>query len=98
MAVDVLDGRQLGAARGAELETDRQEVLAHDVQPRARQEMMDIGDASGDRVLDRDHGERGRPVAERREGILEGRAGQGLPIGMHLLAGDMGVRAGLSLV
>ena len=63
---------------------DRQEVLADDVQPRGRQQMVDVGDAAGDRVLDRDHGELGLALVHRREGILEGRAGQRLPIGIDL--------------
>ena len=81
-----------------QLEADRQEVLAHDVKPRARQQMMDVGDAAGDRVLDRDHGERGRAIGDRREGVLEGRRGQRLPVGIDLRAGDVGVGAGLPLI
>ena len=38
---------------------DRQEPLADDVQAGLRQQMMDVGDAAGDRVLDRDHAEVG---------------------------------------
>jgi hypothetical protein len=32
---------------------DRQEELADDVEARGRQQMMDVGDAAGDRILDR---------------------------------------------
>ena len=72
-------------------------MLADDMQPGGREKMVDVGDAAGDRVLDRDHGERRLAVADRRESILEGRAGQRLPVRMGLLAGDVGVRAGLAL-
>ena len=43
------------------------EVLADDVQARARQQVVDVGDAAGDRVLDRDHapGRRGRRAPRR---------------------------------
>ena len=56
-----------------QLEVDRQEVFADDVQARGRQQMVDVGDAAGDRVLDRDHAEVGRAVLDRGEGVLEGR-------------------------
>ena len=98
MAVDVPDAFQACALRRAKLEADRQEVLAHDVKPRAGQEMVDIGDASGNRILDRNHGERSRAIGDRREGVLEGRRRQGLPSRMHLFASDVGVCAGLSLI
>ena len=33
----------------------RHEMLGDDVQPRMRHQMMNVGDAAGDRILDRDH-------------------------------------------
>ena len=59
---------------------------------------MNIGDAPGNGVLDRDHAEIGRAVAQRREGVLEGGAGQRLATGVVLDAGDMRIRARLALV
>ena len=60
-----------------QLVADRQEVLADDVQRRGRHQVVDVGDAAGDRVLDRDHAELGLARRDRREGVLEGGAGQG---------------------
>ena len=37
----------------------RQEVLADDVEVGVRQQVVDVGDAAGERVLDRDHAEIG---------------------------------------
>src|SRR5688500_19662215 len=59
--------------------------------------MMDIGHASRDRVLDRDHGEIGLAGLDRVEGVLEGRAGQGLHPGIHVPARGVGIGAGLAL-
>ena len=42
-----------------QLEMDRQEMLADDVQAASRQQVVDVGDAAGERILDRDHGEVG---------------------------------------
>ena len=64
---------------------DRQEVLADDVEPRGRQQVVDIGYPARDRILDRDHGEFRLPFLHRREGVLEGRARQGLIIRVDLL-------------
>ena len=45
---------------GAEqLVAHRHEMLGDDVQPGVRHQMMDVGDAAGDRILDRDHAEIG---------------------------------------
>ena len=41
--------------------------------PESRQQVVDVGDAAGDRVLDRDHAELGLARRDRREGVLEGR-------------------------
>ena len=76
---------------------DRQEMLADDVQLRMRQQVMDIGDASGDRVLDRDHAELGFALLDRRECVLEGRARQRLAGGIDLARRDVGIGAGLAL-
>ena len=47
------------ALRRQQLVVHRQEMLADDVQARVRHQMMDVGDAAGDRILDRDHAELG---------------------------------------
>ena len=59
VALDGLDVGELGAARRHQLVTDRQEPFADDEQAGLRQQMMDVGDAAGDRILDRDHAEIG---------------------------------------
>ena len=76
---------------------DRQEMLADDMEPRRRQQVMNIRHTARDRIFDRDHGERSRAFLNRREGILEGRAGQGLHLGEGLIAGDLRVGTGLAL-
>ena len=45
------------ALRRHQLIADRQEPFGDDVQARGRHQMMDVGDAAGDRILDRDHAE-----------------------------------------
>ena len=52
------------------------EVLADDVQAGFGQQVVDVGDAAVDRVLDRQHGEVGPALAQRRDGALEAVAGQ----------------------
>ena len=59
--------------------------------------MMDVGDAAGDRILDRDHAEIGLARGDRGQRVLEGRAGQRLGVRIGLDDGDMGVRARLAL-
>ena len=97
MAVDVLDRPEIGRRNRHQLKVDRQEVLADDVQAGGRQEVVDVGDATGDRVLDRDHGESRLALLDGREGVLEGRAWQRFPTRMHLLASDVRIGARLAL-
>ena len=59
--------------------------------------MMDVGDAAGDRILDRDHAEIGLARGDRRQRVLEGRARQRLGVGIGLDDGDMGIGARLAL-
>ena len=59
--------------------------------------MMDVGDAAGDRVLDRDHAEIGLARGDRGKRVLEGRAGHRFRVGIGLGDGDVGVGAGLAL-
>ena len=58
---------------------------------------MDIGDAAGDRIVDRDHREIGLVGAQRGEHVLEGRARQGLVVPVCFAAGQVRVGAGLAL-
>ncbi len=59
--------------------------------------MMDVGDAAGDRILDRDHAEIDVAGAERGEAILEGRAGHRLVIRIGFAAGEMRIRPRFAL-
>ena len=100
--VDVAVGRRDGVERRPrhrhQVEADPQEVLGHDVQPRVGQEVMDVGDPAGDGVVDRDHREVGLAVLDRCEGVLERRARERLPVGVGLLADQVGVGSRLTLV
>ena len=53
----------------------RQKIFRDDVETRARQEVMDVGDPPRDRILDRNHAERRSAVGDGGERILERRAG-----------------------
>ena len=97
VALDGLDVGKFRAARRHQLMMDRQEPFADDEQAGLRQQMMDVGDAAGDRIFDRDHAEVGFPRGDRGECVLEGRAGQRLGVGIGLGDGDMGIRARFAL-
>ena len=53
------------------------EMLADDMQARIRQQMVDVGDAAGDGIVDRDHGELGalpsRTAAKASSKVAQGR-------------------------
>jgi hypothetical protein len=51
---------------------DPLEVLAHDMQARVRDQVVDVGHPAGDRVVDRDHAVEGQAIAHGGEGVLEG--------------------------
>src|SRR5229473_240385 len=59
--------------------------------------MVNVGDAPGDRVLDRDHREFRLAPRDGGEAVLEGGAGPRFVIGIGLATGDVRVRAGLAL-
>ena len=93
-----LDGRERRARQRHQLVAYAQEMLADDVQAGFGQQVMDVGDAAGHRVLDRDHGVARIPALHGRQRVLEGGAGQRLEIGIRLEAGQMRVGARLALV
>ena len=98
MALDRLDGLERRALGRHQLVLHRQEPLRHDMQPRRRHQMMDIRHPAGHRIVDRNHGERGAPGADRGEGILESRTRQRLHVPIGLAAGDVRIRSGLALI
>ena len=79
-----LDRLQRGAGHAQELVVHAHELLADDVQAAARQQVVDVGDAAGDRVVDRDHGVARLALAHGGEGVLERVAGQGVELGEGL--------------
>ena len=97
MTFDGLDIVERCAARRHQLMADRQKVFADDEQPGLRQQVMNVGDTAGHRILDRDHAEIGVARRDRGQRILEGGAGQRLGIGIGVGDRDMGIRAGLAL-
>ncbi len=97
MAVHGADFVVLHARQYHQLEADRHEIFTDDMQPRFRQEGMDVGHAPGDRVLDRDHRQIGFAAFERLEGVLESRAGQRLHLREHVAAGHVGIGAVITL-
>ena len=72
-------------------------MLADDVQAGIRHQVVDVGDAAGHRVLDRDHAERGLAGTDRGEGIFEGGAGQRLAVGIGVAEREVRVGARLAL-
>ena len=59
MAVHGLDRLQRGALGRQQVMHDALEMLADDVQARFRHQVMHVGDAAGERVVDGDHRQRG---------------------------------------
>ena len=97
MAMHRLQLTELRARKCQKLLPDALEMLADDIELRIRQEMMNVGDAAGDRILDRDHGELGFATLHRGERILEGRAWQRLHVRIGIATGEMRVGAWLAL-
>ncbi len=76
MAVDRAEVADLRALHAEKLVVHPQEMLADDMQAGIRQQVMDVRHPTGDRVLDRDHGEPRLALVHGGEHVLEGRAGQ----------------------
>jgi len=74
VALHRLDGLERGALHRQQVVVHALEVLADDVQPRMRHQVVHVGDAARDRVLERDHAKLGLAVAHRREGVIEASA------------------------
>ncbi len=55
----VFSSAELHARKREQLVPHALEMLGDDIEARMRQEVVDVGDAAGDRILDRDHGELG---------------------------------------
>ena len=89
---------EIGARDRHQLEVDRQEVLADDVQARLRQQVVDVRHPAGDRVVDRDHRQSGPAGGDRLERVLERRTGQLVAAGEHLGARRRRVGTWLTLV
>jgi hypothetical protein len=79
------------------LVVDGQKMFARDVQRRGWQKVMNIGDAAGNRVFDRDHTQIGRTILDQLERILKGCAGHRLGVGIGFFAGNVRVGARLAL-
>ena len=98
VAVDRLDRLKCGRGWRHKLMVDAFEMLSNDVEAGIGQEVMDVGDAARDRVLDRDHGVACCPAANGRDCVLKSRAGNRVQRLAKIDAGDMGVGPRLPLV
>ena len=81
VAVHGADRVQARPGHPHQAEPDPQEVLPDDVQPGVGQEVVDVRDPAGDRVVDRDHRQSGLTGLDGGEDVLERRARHGLPPG-----------------
>ena len=88
---------QRGAGQRHQAVLDALEMLGDDLEPGVRQQAVQVGDAAGDRILDRDHRQLGLAGLDRGHGRLEGRARQGRHVGKGRTAGHVGVGAGFAL-
>ena len=97
VAVHRFQFRQLDAGKREQLMTHPLEMLGDDMQARMRQEMMDVGDAPGHGILDRDHGELGGPALYGGQRVLEGGTGKRLHARIGVERGKMRIGARLAL-
>ncbi len=98
VAVHRPEGVQTRARQGQELMVHTQEMLADDVEIGVRHQMMNVRDAAGHRVFDRDHRQMRGAGGHHGEGIFKYPAGHGLMVGESFAAGDVGIGAGLTLI
>ncbi len=97
MAAHRLDRFERRALAGHELVVHRPEILPDDMELRGREQMMIVRDSPGDRIIDRNHGVFRLALLDRREGVLEGPAGQGVHIGEGMQTGAVRIGPRLSL-
>ena len=72
-------------------------MLCNNVQIGIRQQVVNIGDAACNRVLDRDHSKIGLAGFDRIERVLKRAVGHGLKVWKRLFARDFRVRAAFAL-
>src|SRR5499426_4188192 len=97
VAFDRLDVAQPRAAGRHQLIADGQEPFGDDMQARRRHQVVDVGDAAGDRVLDRDHAEVRLAGGDHRQRVFEGRTRHRLAARIGLASGDVRIGARLAL-
>jgi hypothetical protein len=97
MALYRLDRFQRGAGQRHQAVLDALEMLGDDLELGVGQKAVQVGDAAGDRILDRDHRQLGLAGLYRGHGRLEGRARQGRHVGKGRTAGHVGVGASFAL-
>ena len=95
VALHRLDRLQRGAGQRHQAVLDALEMLGDDLEPGVRQQAVQVGDAAGDRVLDRDHRQLRLAGLDGGHRRLEGRARQGRHVGKGRTAGHVGVGARL---
>ncbi len=72
-------------------------MFADNIEARFRQQVVDVADAAGQRILDRQQRISGAAFGNGRDRIFEGRAGKRRHVGESLAGRDMRVRARLTL-
>ena len=98
MAHGAFDRREAGTRLRHQLMAHAQEVFGDDVEVRVGKQMVDIGDAARDGVLDWDHRVVGVAAFDSRNGVLERRIGDRLEIGIGFARRKMRIRARLTLI
>ena len=98
VAVHRFEARRRGAGHQQELVMDAQEVFADDIEIGGGQQMMDVGDASGDRIVDGNHREIDLALLHGGKGVLECPRSDGLVARIGFAAGNMRIGAGLALI
>src|SRR5476649_999666 len=97
MALHRLDGLEQGAGQRHQAMLDPLEMLGDDLELGVRQEAVQVRDAAGDRILDRNHGQFRVARLDRRHRRFEGRARQRGHVRKGCPAGHIGVGAGFPL-
>jgi hypothetical protein len=85
------------APAAEELMANGEEAFADDREAGIGEEVMNVGNAPGERILDRQHRPFGLAVANGGKRRLECRAGKRIKGRRESLAGEMRIRAGLAL-